>query len=139
MADTEAVRTETPDDVMRIVQDRDVRFIRTVSRHGYQFVWSEVTTTEEGEDRGAPERNTGAWEHGGTGAREHGGAGAREHGGRAQPLCSYAPVLLCSYAPVFLRSYGVSSIRLFRARSTDARENGTVRYWPDRHSGFWSK
>ena len=28
MADTAAVRTETPDDVMKVVKDRDVRFIR---------------------------------------------------------------------------------------------------------------
>ena len=62
---TQAIRT-----IRRVLDDdpRDVRFIRTVSRHGYQFVWSDVTTTEE---VAAPERSTGAREHGSTGTGEH--------------------------------------------------------------------
>jgi DNA-binding winged helix-turn-helix (wHTH) protein len=56
---TQAIRT-----IRRVLDDdpRDVRFIRTVSRHGYQFVWSEVTTSEE--VAAAPERSTGTREHG---------------------------------------------------------------------------
>jgi len=41
---TQAIRT-----IRRVLDDdpREVRFIRTVSRHGYQFVWSEVAATED--------------------------------------------------------------------------------------------
>ncbi len=58
---TQAIRT-----IRRVLDDdpRDVTFIRTVSRHGYQFVWAPVT---EEADEGPVELHN----HAGTTARRH--------------------------------------------------------------------
>lgn len=82
---TQAIRV-----IRRVLQDdpRDVRFIRTVSRHGYQFVCSEVAVYTEDKDRGQETKDKGTNKDEGQGTKDKGtedtdrGEGAARDEGR---------------------------------------------------------
>jgi DNA-binding winged helix-turn-helix (wHTH) protein len=106
---TQAIRV-----IRRVLDDdpREVRFIRTVSRHGYQFVWSDVAVHTEDEVRGqgAGDSSTGARR-----AEVEGGR-TKDDGDPFEPLIA---VLLGNGAPTDEERYD-AAVRLHELGTDEA-------------------